>query len=50
MLKETVQYKQWTIEKHVGGAQSVYYAFLNGVKVTSSTNLAWLKKELRDAK
>jgi hypothetical protein len=46
MLKETIQYKKWTIEKHVGGAQAVYRAFLDGVKVASSTNLAWLKKDL----
>lgn len=46
MIKETITYKKWTIEKHVGGAQAVYRAFLDGVQVLSSTNLAWLKKDL----
>jgi hypothetical protein len=46
MLKETVIYKQWVIEKHVGGARPVYRAFLNGVKVGADTSLAWLKKDL----
>lgn len=50
MLKETIQYRVWTIEKHVGGAQAVYRAFLDGTQVLSSTNLTWLKKELRGAK
>ena len=50
MLKETIQYRTWTIEKHVGGAQAVYRAFLDGVQVLSSTNLSWLKQELRGAK
>ena len=50
MLKETIQYLQFTIEKHVGGAQAVYRAFHNGEIVISSTNLAWMKKELRGAK
>lgn len=50
MLKETIKYRDWTIEKHVGGAQSVYRAFRNGVQVASCTNLTWLKKELRSTK
>lgn len=47
MLKETIKYKLWTIEKHVGGAQPVYRAFRDSVQVASSTNLSWMKKELR---
>ena len=50
MLKETVQYLQFKIEKHVGGAQNIYIAYDNkGNKVTTCTNLAYLKKELRQA-
>ena len=50
MLKETIRYCGWVIEKHVGGARPVYRAFDNGVHVYSSTNLAELKKELRASK
>ena len=50
MLKETIKYRDCTIEKHVGGAQAVYRAFRAGVQVASSTNLSWMKKELRNAK
>ena len=51
MLKETFKYLQFTIEKHVGGAQSVYRAIdEKGNTVTSCTNLAYLKKELRGMK
>jgi hypothetical protein len=51
MLKETIKYLQFTIEKHVGGAQNVYRAIdSDGNTVTTCTNLAYLKKELRGMK
>ena len=50
MIKETFNYLQFTIEKHVGGVQNIYIAYLDGVKVTTCTNLAYLKKELRGMK
>jgi hypothetical protein len=46
MIKDRFQYKTFIIEKHVGGAKSVYIAFRHGLRLMSSTNLAWLKKDL----
>lgn len=49
MLKATVQYKNFTIETHVGGVKPMYRAFdENGNKIIAGYNLAWLKKDIRD--
>ena len=47
MIAKTVQYKEWTIQYHVGGVKTMYIAFdKDGNKVKTSYNLAWLKKDL----